>query len=103
MDAWLIPFITVISAACGGVIGSVIKLKSENQRHYFNLKADAYKNLITAYREHIASDKSNSDYEKFRQKYVEAQEQVELIGSVEVIDLSKSFYTADPRFCEQIF
>lgn len=95
MEAWFIPIVTVIAAAFGGVIGSWIKLKSEKQKHLFDLKVDAYKKLIASYRKLTALDKVVPDYEKYRQKYVEAQEQVELIGSVEVIELSKQFYTED--------
>lgn len=80
----------------------MIKLASEKQRHLFDLKVDAYKNLIACYQKLTALDKGVSDYEKYRQKYVEAQEQVQLIGSVEVINISKKFYTEDPARSHEI-
>lgn len=100
METWFIPLMTVIAAAVGGVVGSWIKLKSEEQKHLFDLKVDGYKNLITAYRKLTALDESASDYNKYQQKYVEAQEQVELIGSAEVINISKQFYEHSARGSE---
>ena len=41
-----------------------------------------------------ALDRDVPDYEKHQQKYVEAQEQVELTGSIEVIEISKMFYNS---------
>jgi hypothetical protein len=102
MEHWFLPLITLIAAAFGGIIGSVIKLKSEERRYLFGLKVDAYKNLIASYRKITSSDSNELYYKKYQQEYVQAQEQVELIGNMEVVNISKSFYDADPARSPEI-
>jgi hypothetical protein len=48
-----------------------------------------YSNLITAYHDAVASISDET-----RQKYVSAQQQVELIANNEIVQISKEFYTA---------
>ena len=91
MEIWL-PILSAIAAALGSFIGVYLKLKSEKSKHLFDTKIDVYQNLIRSYRE-VVINKNNEEY---RQKYVSAQEQVELIASEKVNLISKEFYDAKP-------
>ena len=91
MNTW-IPFLSGIAAAIGGFLGTWFKLRSEKSQYLFNHKLQVYLNLIKSYRNTVA----NASSEASRQEYVASQEQAELIGSENVVAISKEFYDKGP-------
>lgn len=90
-DSWWMIGLTLFGGlGFGSMISSIISKKYDRKRMILEVKLTKYSNLIQSYQDVV----SGGSTESLRQNYVSSQKQVELIGSNEVVSLSKKLYEA---------